>query len=74
MNHGGRTGTYFRGRLLMRIWKRFEGVGIVAERRSYDLPIDSSITQAISASDVAISARSVAMSARSAIRIDLALS
>ena len=34
------------GRLLMRIWKRFGGVGIAAERRSYDLPIDSSITQA----------------------------
>ena len=41
MNHGGRPGTYFRGRLLMRIWKRID---LGAERRSYDLPIDSTLT------------------------------
>ena len=65
MNHGGRSGTYFRGRLLMRIWKRFEGVGIAAERRSYDLPIDSSITQAVGAGRAVISGSCVAISARS---------
>jgi hypothetical protein len=43
MNHGGRPGTYFRGRLLMRIWKRLD---LSAERRSYDLPIDKAVTQA----------------------------
>lgn len=41
MNHGGRPGTFFRGRLLMRIWKRID---LGAERRSYDLPIDGTIT------------------------------
>jgi hypothetical protein len=41
MNHGGRPGTYFRGRLLMRIWKRID---LGAERRSYDLPIDGTVT------------------------------
>jgi hypothetical protein len=41
MNHGGRPGTFFRGRLLMRIWKRID---LGAERRSYDLPIDGTVT------------------------------
>jgi len=41
MNHGGRPGTFFRGRLLMRIWKRLD---LGAERRSYDLPIDGTLT------------------------------
>jgi len=41
MNHGGRPGSYFRGRLLMRIWSRLD---LGAERRSYDLPIDSTLT------------------------------
>jgi hypothetical protein len=41
MNHGGRPGTFFRGRLLMRIWKRLD---LGAERRSYDLPIDGTMT------------------------------
>jgi hypothetical protein len=41
MNHGGRPGTFFRGRLLMRMWKRID---LGAERRSYDLPIDGTVT------------------------------
>mgnify|MGYP004263143417 CR=1 FL=1 len=37
-------GTFFRGRILMRIWCRLGGPGSDAERRSYDLPIDGTVT------------------------------
>ena len=43
MNHGGRDGTYYRGRILMRLWRRWDPA---ARLCSYDLPIDNTLTKA----------------------------